>query len=295
MIKEAEGRVKVLDLSGKAVREVALPSVFSEEYRPDLIKRAVLAVQSHRFQPKGSDILAGKRTSAESWGVGRGVSRVARIKTGNRAARAPQTVGGRRAHPPKTEKVLKQKINKKERRRAVRSAVAATADSEIVRSRGHKFGEEVELPLVVEDSLAGLGKTAEVEDFLKSAGVWEDLLRAKERKVRAGRGKMRGRRYKRRKSVLIVVSGKEAVAEAEAEAAAGTVAEAKIKTGAKNLPGVEVARVAELNAELLAPGTHPGRLTIWTESALNFFSNNLFSKEKTLTKREGKREGKKWD
>ncbi len=270
MIKEIKGKAKVVDLSGNFVKEITLPPVFMEEYRPDLIKRAVLAVQSSRLQPKGSDPLAGRRTSAESWGVGRGVSRVPRIKGGRRAARAPQAVGGRRAHPPKTEKVLKEKINKKERMKAIRSAIAATINPELVRNRGHRFGEEVELPIIVEDSFADVEKTSDVGGFLKSVGVWEDVIRAKERKIRAGRGKMRGRRYKSKKSILIVISREE-----------GTSRDNKLKKAAKNLPGVDVSSVEELNAELLAPGTHPGRLTIWTESSLNFFS-----KEKTLIKRE---------
>jgi len=273
-------KAKVLDLSGNFVREITLPLVFMDEYRPDLIKRAVLAMQSNRLQPKGPNPLSGRKTSAESWGVGRGVSRVPRIKTGRRAARAPQTVGGRRAHPPKTDRVLKLKINKKERKKAIRSAIAATIDPDLVRSRGHKFTEGVELPIVVEDSFASLEKTAEVEEFLKSIGVWDDMLRAKERKVRAGRGKMRGRRYKKRKSVLIVISGEEEIPEdkkiktkvddvsvrVEIESSSK---DKKIKKGAKNLSGVDVSYVDELNAELLAPGTHPGRLTIWTESSLS--------------------------
>lgn len=260
MVEEAEkkSKAKVLDLSGNFVREVTLPLVFMEEYRPDLIKRAVLAMQSNRRQPKGPNPLSGRKTSAESWGVGRGVSRVPRVKTGNRAARAPQTVGGRRAHPPKPEEVLKRKINKKERRKAIKSAIAATMDTDLVRRRGHKFSDAVELPIVVEDALATLEKTSEVEKTLNSIGVWDDVLRAKERKVRAGKGKMRGRRYKPRKSVLIVISGDEE-----------TPVDRDIRVGAKNLPGVDISSVEELNAELLAPGTHPGRLTIWTESSIS--------------------------
>lgn len=259
MMDEVERKAKVLDLSKNIVREVTLPQVFTEEYRPDLIKRAVLTIQSKRLQPKGPSLLSGRQTSAESWGTGRGVSRIPRIKDGRRAARAPQAVGGRRAHPPKHNKVLKLKLNVKERRKAIRSAIAATINLDIVKSRGHQFSEDVELPIVVEDKLASIGKTTEVEDFLKSIGVGEDLLRAQKRKVRAGKGKMRGRRYKARKSVLIVVSGDEA---ADNE-------DTKLIVGAKNLPGVDVAYVEALNAELLAPGTHPGRLTIWTESSIS--------------------------
>ena len=257
MMSEAERRVEVLDLSGNSIRETRLPGVFSEEYRPDLIRRAVLAMQSHRLQPKGTSPLAGRKTSAESWGAGRGVARVPRIKNGRRAARAPQAVGGRRAHPPKTEKVLKRKINDKERRKAIRSAIAATINPELVRSRGHKFSEGVVLPIVVENSFVTLEKTADVEEFFQTIGIGADLLRARERKIRAGRGKMRGRRYKTKKSVLIVISGDEAEDP-------GNI---KITSSARNLPGVDVSYVGALNAELLAPGTHPGRLTVWTESS----------------------------
>ena len=257
MGREVTSTAKVLDLSGKVVKEISLPPVFLEEYRPDLIRRAVLALQSNRFQPKGTDPLAGRRTSAESWGPGRGVARVPRITDGRRAARAPQTVGGRRAHPPKPEKRLERKINKKERRKAIRSAIAATIDPLKVRERGHRFSENLPLPLIVEDSLLGLAKTTEVESVFKTLGVWDDVLRAKVRKVRAGKGKMRGRRYKTKKSLLIVI-GHEDV----------QTGEQPILKAAKNLPGVDIAYASELNAELLAPGTHPGRLTIWTESSL---------------------------
>lgn len=257
-----KNKAKVLDLSGNFIKEITLPPVFMEEYRPDLIKRAVLAMQSNRLQPKGTDPLAGRRTSAETWGTGRGVARVARITGGRRAARAPGTVGGRRAYPPKVDKILTRKINKKERRKAIRSAIAATIKSECVRNRGHRFNEDVEierrleLPIVVEDSLARLEKTVDVKQFLEVTGLWNDVLRAKERKVRAGRGKMRGRKYKSKKSILIVLSRKDE-------------SEINLRKAVKNLPGVDLSYTHRLNAELLAPGTHPGRLTIWTESSIS--------------------------
>ena len=272
-----EMKAKVLDISGNVLREVELPAVFSEEFRPDLIKKAVLSLQSRRFQPKGASKLAGKDTSAESWGPGHGVSRVPRIKTGRRAARVPQAVGGRRAHPPKAEKEILKKINKKERWKALRSAIAATADPSLVKARGHKFSDDVSLPIVVENALVTLSKTADVEAFLKAVGIWEDVLRAKRKKVRAGRGKMRGRRYRRKKSVLFVISGDEMpAAEGKEEKEEGQSERSErgggllpLERSARNLPGVDVCRVAALNVELLAPGTHPGRLTVWTEDAIS--------------------------
>ena len=98
---------KVFDLKGKKVGKVSLPPIFKTVTRPDVIKRAVTAIQSHRFQPQGRDILAGKRTTAESRGVGLGIARVARVKErGQRAAFIPFAVGGRATHPPVVEKKI---------------------------------------------------------------------------------------------------------------------------------------------------------------------------------------------
>ncbi len=244
-------KAQLIDLSGKAKGNVELPKVFEEEYRPDLIKKAVLAAQANRLQSYGSNAYAGMRTSAEGWGTGRGASRVPRIKGGSRAARVPQAVGGRRAHPPKPQKILKEKVNTKERKKAIRSAIAATTNAELVKSRGHKYGAKV--PLIVENALEKLAKTSDVIGFLQTANLWDDVLRAKEgKKVRAGKGKMRGRKYKRKKSLLIVVSEDKGISKA-----------------ARNLPGVDVVTANQLNVELLAPGAQPGRLTIWTKGALS--------------------------
>ncbi len=38
---------------------------------------------------------------------------------------------------------------------------------------------------------------------------------------------------------------------------------------ARNILGMDVVKIDSLNVELLAPGTHPGRLTIWSKSAFD--------------------------
>lgn len=243
-------QAKTIDLDGNEAGEIDLPEVFETTYRPDLIKRAVLAAQANRTQDYGSDPFAGKRTSAESLGTGRGMARVPR--SNGQGRRVPQAVGGRRAHPPKAEKDRTRKVNKKERQLAVRSAIAATADADLVAERGHRFEEDVELPLVVSDEFEELLKTKEVVAFLESVGLHADVERADEgRKVRAGQGKTRGRKYKEPSSILFVTSS-----------------EAGPSKAARNLAGVDVATAREVGAEDLAPGTHPGRLTVWTESAI---------------------------
>ncbi|MFC7223760.1 50S ribosomal protein L4 [Halalkalicoccus sp. GCM10025322] len=243
-------QANTIDLDGNEAGEIDLPEVFETTYRPDLIKRAVLAAQANRTQDYGADPFAGKRTSAESLGTGRGMARVPR--SNGQAKRAPQAVGGRRAHPPKAEKDRTQKVNDKERQLAIRSAIAATADADLVAERGHRFDEGVELPLVVSDEFEELLKTKEVVAFLESVGLHADVERADEgRKVRAGQGKTRGRKYKEPSSILFVTSS-----------------EAGPSKAARNLAGVDVATAREVGAEDLAPGTHPGRLTVWTESAI---------------------------
>ncbi|KUK63887.1 MAG: 50S ribosomal protein L4 [Methanoculleus marisnigri] len=241
-------KAQVRTLTGEIAHEIDLPEIFTEEYRPDLIKRAVLALQSTRFQPHGTNPYAGMRTSAVSWGSGRGVAQVPRLKNGSRVARVPQATGGRAAHPPKVAKILVKDINRKEKQKAFRSAVAASTYQDLARERGHLF--EGDLPLVFEDRFEEIIRTSDVISALSALGVYADVERAKEsKKVRAGRGTMRGRRYKQRKSILIV-TGNEPL------------------RAARNLAGVDAVTVNQLNTELLAPGTQAGRLTIWTESAI---------------------------
>lgn len=248
---------KVFSLQGKPVGKIALPPVFETPIRPDVIKRAVLAIQSARLQPQGRDPMAGKRTSAESRGVDLGIARIPRIKgPGARAALAPGTVGGRAAHPPTSEKKIVKRIPRKEKRLALFSAIAATGHKEIVASRGHAVEDVPSIPLVVVDDLAKLKKTREVEEALISLGLLSDIYRVREsRKVRAGKGKMRGRKMKQAVGPLIVVAENSEIIKA-----------------AENIPGLDVVAVRDLNAEVLAPGAHPGRLAVWTVGAIKKLS-----------------------
>ncbi|MEF8907204.1 MAG: 50S ribosomal protein L4, partial [Haloarculaceae archaeon] len=186
------------------------------------------------------------RTPAESFGSGRGQAHVPR--EGGKARRVPQAVGGRRAHPPKAEKDRSLSINDKERKQAARSAVAATADAELVAERGHAFDEDTVFPVVVADDFADLAKTREAVDAFEALGIHPDIERAEERTVKAGQGSARGRKYRRPKSVLVVTTDEPSRA-------------------ARNLAGADVTTAREVNAEDLAPGTHAGRLTVYTESA----------------------------
>lgn len=245
--------IPVYSIDGSIKGEMKLPNVFFEEVRPDLIRRAFISCITARIQPKGRDPMAGKRTTAESLGVGLDLARVPRIKGGLRAAFVPNVVGGRLAFPPKVEKIVHERINKKERRIALRSAIAATRIRELVIKRGHKIKDEISLPIVVSDDIKNIKKAKEFRSFLKSLSLLEDIIRAKKRiKERPGKGKYRGRRWKKAKSILFVADE----------------LNPPVRLALRNFPGVDFATVNLLNVELLAPGGNPGRLTIWTESAI---------------------------
>ncbi len=242
-----------------------LPAQFAEPVRPDLIKRAVEAVWSHDRQPYSADPRAGKKASAKlsrrrrkyKGAYGKGISRVPR-KTLSRngtqmmwvAAFAPGTVKGRRAHPPVASKDWRQKINTKERRKAIRSALAATVNKQFVAAHGHVL--PAHYPFIVSNTFEALDKTKAVTQALEALGFEQELVRASRKKIRAGRGKMRGRRYRTAAGPLIVVGG-----------------DCKLLKAAKNLAGIDIKEVSLLNALVLAPGAVPGRLTIFTANAID--------------------------
>ena len=255
--------LKVYDISGKEKGSVKLPE-FKSQYRPDLIKRAVLALQALFRQPYGAYPRAGMRQSAElsrkrrdyRGSYGKGISRVPRKIMNRRGSQmmmvgavAPGTVGGRRAHAPKAEKVWEKKVNVKENRAAILSAISASLNREMVEGRGHQIPNNY--PFAVADEFENLQKTKDAVSALNALGFQKEIERASVRKIRAGHGKARGRPYKTKKSLLVVVSKN-----------------CKLKDALENVTGVDVARLDELNAQLLAPGTHAGRAVLFTESAV---------------------------
>lgn len=257
-------KVKIQDITGVEGKEIKLPSQFGEEFRPDLIKRAVLTIQANKRQAYGADPEAGKKHVSKlsrrrhdyKASYGAGISRVPRkIMSRNgtrfnwRAALAPGTVGGRRAHAPKSCKIWKQKINIKERRKAIRSALSASVNKFLVEDRGHKLPSVY--PVVVEAKAEQIAKTKDALAMLNNLGFKAELIRCSVKKVRAGRGTMRGRKYQRKKGPLVVV---------------GT--DSPLYKALRNVTGVDIVVAKNLNAELLAPGTAAGRITIYTEDAI---------------------------
>ena len=158
-------KVPIYSVKGKQSKSSAtLPDAFSEPIRLDLIRRAVRAARANRRQAYGASKGAGFRHSVSWPGKGRGMARTPRKNGGGgRGAQAPNTVGGRRAHPPKVEKQWDLKINSKERRKAFRSALAATAQESYVNARGHVIPEKTTLPYIVDNKIESLSKDHEGE------------------------------------------------------------------------------------------------------------------------------------
>jgi large subunit ribosomal protein L4e len=263
-------KVPIYDLNGNESGQVDLPKVFSTPLREDLIVRAFLSTMSKRRQPYGTDPTAGQKSSAGYHGrrrrvrwtmSGREMARMPRLHGKipgylmYRARTVPQTVKGRPAHPPKVEKVWTQKMNKKERQLAIKSAIAATSDKKIVAGRGHKVKGVKELPIVVVDAIEEVKKTKDLKKTLEGVGLKDELKRIEKKKVRAGKGTMRGRRYKRKTGPLLVVEKDKGVGKA-----------------AKNISGVNVTLAKNLSIEFLAPGAAAGRLTIFTKGAIEKLS-----------------------
>jgi large subunit ribosomal protein L4e len=250
----------VIDLLGKEVGQVTLPLVFQSKVRPDLIHRAYTIIRTHGVQPQGRDPSAGKKTSAETYNppTGRGVARVPRVK-GERYSRSGMAAGiasvvkGRAAHPPTSQKRIWRKINERERRLALSSAIAATASKEWVEKRGHKIENIKNFPLVVTDDLEETNKAKDLKTFFETSGLKTEIDRASKRKKNSGTARMRGRVTTRRKGPLIVVSDLRG-----------------IEKSASAFPGVDVRRVNRLSVLDLAPGSIPGRLAIWSQSAIKY-------------------------
>jgi len=257
-------KINILSIEGKVLKEREMPKQLNVAANPDLIKRAVLAEQANKRQAYGSMEDAGKRASTYlskrrrkyrgTYGIGQ--SRTPRKVMSRRGERinyvgafAPQTVGGREAHPPKPGRIWDLKINKKEKLKAMFSAIRASLDKKIVAARGHNVPENY--PFVIESKIEEVAKTKDVKTILEKVGLNNELSRLTV-KIRAGKGKMRNRKYRENKGPLIIVSK-----------------DCNLLKSARNLLGVEVIKVNDIRIEHLAPGAAMGRLTIFSEEALN--------------------------
>ncbi|HEA46756.1 MAG TPA: 50S ribosomal protein L4 [Candidatus Pacearchaeota archaeon] len=256
-------KTEIFDIHGKKGKSIELPKAFSEKIREDLVYKALEAGKTQ--QPYSPSLVAGKQHSASGkiirrrhvWksGYGRGASRVPRkvlSRKGSQfnwvAAEISSVRGGRRAHPPKTIKMVNtKKINKKEMMVALKSALAATTSKKEVAKRYERLTEKElgKIPFIVESKITSL----KVQEFLSSLKkiLGENLfpIAMKNKKVRSGKGKLRGRKYKKSAGALIVTGDKE-----------------KIKGSSFDVKNVNGLGISDLAMGGL------GRLTIYTEEAI---------------------------
>merc|ERR1711884_94943 len=235
----------------------ALPAVYKAPIRPDIVNFVHTNLRKNARQATGVKKIAGEQTSAESWGTGRAVARIPRVRGGGthrsgQGAFGNMCRGGHMFSPTKTWRRWHRKVSLAQKRYAMCSAIAATGVPALVMAKGHQIQETPEIPLVVSDKIQGYSKTKEAVIFLHRIKAWADINKVyKSKRMRAGKGKMRNRRRIQKLGPLIVYDQDQGLTHAF-----------------RNIPGVDTINVERLNLLKLAPGGHVGRFCIWTESAL---------------------------
>ena len=252
-------KVSTFNTNGAKESEIELPLIFSTPFRKDLISKSYTNLTSHKFQPQGRRPTAGMDVVARSNDppTGQGTSRIAKMRGGGggrqgQAGGVASVRGGRQAHPPKAQKVIFKKLNKKENKLALCSAIAATQSKELIESRGHKTGNLKTFPIVIADDIESVTKTKEVLKILDSLHLMQDIDRLKSRRPRTGKSALRGRGTKIGKSILFVVSDSK-----------------KLSHACGSIPGVDVQSAKNLSVLDLAPGGVPIRLVIYSKKALD--------------------------
>merc|ERR1711970_82400 len=251
--------VSVYGANGTATGEsINLPAVFKAPIRPDVVTQVHTGLNKNNRHPYAVSAIAGEQTSAESWGTGRAVARIPRVRGGGTsrsgaAAFGNMCRGGRMFNPNKTWRRWYRKVNVTQRRYATVSAIAATALPALAMTKGHRVEAVPEFPLVLDDSVESIKKTKDAVTVLRKTNAWADVERVKaSRRYRAGRGKMRNRRYVQKRGPLVIYGKDDG-----------------ITLAFRNIPGVTLLPVDKLNLLKLAPGGHVGRFCIWTASAFN--------------------------
>ncbi|XP_076229515.1 ribosomal protein L4 [Nomia melanderi] len=237
---------------------ISLPAVFKAPVRPDIVNFVHQQVSKNSRQPYCVSKEAGHQTSAESWGTGRAVARIPRVRGGGthrsgQGAFGNMCRGGRMFAPTKPWRRWHRKINVNQKRYALVSAIAASGVPALVQSKGHMIQEVPEFPLVVSDKIQEYNKTKQAVIFLRRMKAWNDIQKVyKSQRFRAGKGKMRNRRRIQRRGPLIVYGEDKG-----------------IRKAFRNIPGVDLMNINKVNLLKLAPGGHVGRFVIWTKSAFD--------------------------
>jgi large subunit ribosomal protein L4e len=252
----ARPSVSVYSQAGDSVvGTTPLPAVFTAPIRSDVVQFVHTNMAKNSRQAYAVNRLSGMKYAAESWGTGRAVARIPRVSGGGTSksgagAFGNMCKGGRMFAPTKIFRRWHRKINLHQKRYALASALAASAVPALLMGRGHKIENIAEVPLVVDDSIQKMEKTKDAVNFLTAIKAIDDINRVNDSKsIRAGRGKIRNRRYTARRGPMLVLPDSKGV------------------QAFRNIFGLDIANVNALNLLHLAPGGHLGRFVIWSKSA----------------------------
>lgn len=268
--------ISVHSEKNEATGTIPLPLVFKAPIRPDVVNFVHDNMAKNHRQPYCVNKDAGHQTSAESWGTGRAVARIPRVRGGGthrsgQGAFGNMCRGGRMFAPTKPWRRWHRKINVNQKRYALVSAIAASGVPALVMSKGHMIQDVPEIPLVVDDKVQEYSKTKQAVIFLRRIKAWSDIEKVyKSRRFRAGKGKMRNRRRIQRRGPLIIYHEDKGLTKAF-----------------RNIPGVDLINVDKLNLLKLAPGGHVGRFVIWTKSAFNRLDSLYGTWRKTAKLKKG--------
>ncbi|CAK9824700.1 60S ribosomal protein L4 [Anthophora retusa] len=246
------------DKNESSGESISLPAVFKAPIRPDIVNFVHQQVSKNSRQPYCVSKDAGHQTSAESWGTGRAVARIPRVRGGGthrsgQGAFGNMCRGGRMFAPTKPWRRWHRQINVNQKRYALVSAIAASGVPALVQSKGHMIQEVPEFPLVVSDKIQEYSKTKQAVIFLRRIKAWNDIQKVyKSQRFRAGKGKIRNRRRIQRRGPLIIYAQDQG-----------------IRKAFRNIPGIDLMNINKMNLLKLAPGGHVGRFVIWTKSAFD--------------------------
>merc|ERR1712080_45636 len=177
--------IPVLDINGQKTKEVDLPDVFSVAVRPEVIGFVHKNVALNKRQPYAVSPDAGKNYSARSWGTGRALARVPRVKgagtkIAGQAAFANFCRGGHMASPTTVLRRWQRKTSLGMRRYATAMGVAASASVPFLMSKGHRIEDIENIPLVVNNDIEELKKTKEAKEFLNKIGLKDEINKVKD-------------------------------------------------------------------------------------------------------------------
>merc|ERR1712241_520668 len=223
-------------------KPVCLPAVFKAPIRPDIVSFIHHEVAKNHRQPYCVNRDAGHQTSAESWGTGRAVARIPRVRGGGthrsgQGAFGNVCRGGHMFAPTKVYRRWHRKVSVQQKRYAMVSAIAATGVPALVMAKGHRIEETPEVPMVVSDKGQAFAKTKEAMIFMKRNKAHNDVDQVyKSQRMRAGKGKLRNRRKVQKKGPLVIYDEDQGLVKAF-----------------RNIPGVETIQVSKLNLLKLPP------------------------------------------